>query len=137
MDKKQRFNEAYTYLRNNGRLHKQRDVATKMGTTAPNVSSALKGVESVLTDNFLRRFNRAYDEIFSEDWLLRGEGEMLNKSINQTVSGEGNTAVAGNGNHVNTDIGKALEEIAAQRRLTEEVVAQNERLLAIIEKMKK
>lgn len=137
MDRKQRFNEAYNYLRNNGRLHTQKDVATKMGTTAPNVSSALKGMESVLTDNFLRRFNRAYDSTFSESWLLRGEGDMLNPSITQTVSGDGNTSVAGNGNHVNSDLGKALDEIAAQRRVTEKAQEQIDRLLSIIEKMNK
>ena len=44
--------------------------------------------------------------------------------------------MAGNGNHVNSDLGKALEEIAAQRRVTEKAQEQIGRLLSIIEKMK-
>lgn len=52
------------------------------------------------------------------------------------VNGDGNTSVAGNGNHVNSDLGKALEEIAAQRRVTEKAQEQIGRLLSIIENMK-
>ena len=77
MDKKERFSEAYNYLRQIGLAHTQKDVAEKMQSTPPNVSSAMKGVEAVLTDSFLRRFNAAYGNIFSVDWLINGNGEML------------------------------------------------------------
>ena len=53
-----------------------------MGASAPNVSSAFNGDSRVLTDRFLFRFNAAYDNIFSLDWLLTGEGEMLNTDSN-------------------------------------------------------
>lgn len=79
MEKKERFNEAFNYLKNKGIVHTQKDVAEKMGSTSPNVSSALKGVESVLTGSFLKRFNEAFGEIFDEQWLLTGDGDMLNK----------------------------------------------------------
>lgn len=78
MEKKDRINKAFSYLKDNGLVHTQRDMAEKMGATAPNVSSALKGTNSVLTDNFLLRFNNAFGGIFNEKWLLKGEGEMLN-----------------------------------------------------------
>lgn len=71
------------------------------------------------------------------DWLLTGNGEMQKPQISQTVNGDGNTSVAGNGNHVNSDLGKALDEIAAQRRVTEKAQEQIDRLLSIIEKMNK
>lgn len=77
MGKKERFNDAFNYLKENGLAHTQKDVAETMGSTSPNVSSALKGIESVLTDNFLRRFDEAYKNIFNIDWLLSGDGDML------------------------------------------------------------
>lgn len=48
------------------------------------------------------------------------------------VTGDNNIT----GNHVNSDVGKALDEIAAQRRMTEKAQEQIDRLLSIIEKMK-
>lgn len=122
MDKKQRINEAFNYLKDKGKVHTQKDMANMMHATSPNVSSALKGVESVLTDNFLKRFNAAFGNIFNEKWLLTGEGEMLSPSVSQTVSGDNNTAVAGNGNHVEGGGAMAalVAELAAQRKITEE-----------------
>ena len=109
-------------------------VADKMCVNKSNFSKALSGSPS---DNFLRRFNAAFGGIFSDEWLVSGEGEMLAPSISQTVTGDGNTSVAGNGNHVNSETARFLDELAAQRRLTEEVVAQNGRLLSIIENLQK
>jgi hypothetical protein len=48
-----------------------------MGATRANVSLALNGNPAVLTDNFLMRFAKAYSGMFSCDWLLTGDGEML------------------------------------------------------------
>lgn len=62
----------------------KKDVALKMGASAPNVSSAFNGDSRVLTDRFLTRFNNAFDNIFSLQWLLTGEGEML-KNSDQSV----------------------------------------------------
>lgn len=77
MDKKDRINKAYEWLLWKKVIRKQEDVATKMGSTQANVSSALKGNTRVLTDNFLRRFWQAYMEYISFDWLLYGTGDML------------------------------------------------------------
>lgn len=54
-----------------------------------------------------------------------------------SAAGDGSTSVAGVGNNVNaTDaLVRAIDEISAQRRVTEDVVSQNGRLLSIIEKM--
>lgn len=107
MTKKERFSEAFNYLRDKGIVHTQKDVAEKMGSTSPNVSSALKGVESVLTDNFLKRFNEAFGAVFDEQWLLTGTGPMLKDGGGEGEQG-GEPSLA-------TLVG----EIAAQRRLTE------------------
>ena len=76
MDKKERFNKAYNYLKYEGVIKKQEDVAKAMGASASNISSALSGRESVLTDNFLLRFSNAFKQI-SLPWLLKEEGTML------------------------------------------------------------
>lgn len=85
MTKKDRFNKAYDYLKSIGVIHTQKDVAEKMEATAPNVSSALKGVDSVLTDKFLSRFNEAFGKVFNDEWLMTGEGDMLRPNINQHI----------------------------------------------------
>lgn len=53
-----------------------------------------------------------------------------------TASGENSTAVAGNGNKVDTKADKFLQEIAAQRKMTERSQDQIDRLLGIIENFK-
>ena len=122
MGETERINEAYRYLQSKGIVRTQKEVAEKMGASTSNVSSALKGVDSVLTDRFLVRFNKAFGGLFNQTWLLTGEGEMINRgSVSQNANGDSNTQVAGNGNNVNTNdiLQRAFDEIAAQRKLTE------------------
>lgn len=76
MDKKERMNAAFNYLRDHGYLHTQKDLADAIGSTAPNVSRMLKGDPKVLTDNICVRVQRSYGCI-SANWLMHGEGEML------------------------------------------------------------
>ena len=82
MDRTERFNKAYEYLRFNGFIKKQEDVAKKMKATRSNVSLALSGNPKVLTNSFLVRFNAAFDYIFSMEWLANGEGSMLIEDLN-------------------------------------------------------
>ena len=81
MDKKERFNRAYNFLKYEGVIKKQEDVAKAMGASAANISSALAGRERVLTDNFLMRFASAFKQI-SLDWLLKGSEPMLTVAPN-------------------------------------------------------
>lgn len=81
MNKQERLKVAFDYLKSKGIIHRQKDIAEKMGSTEPNVSAALKGVEKVLTEKFLTRFNMAFGSVFSEDWLLTGEGDMLKSNV--------------------------------------------------------
>lgn len=133
--KQERINTAFEYLKSQGVVHKQADIADQLGIARGNISRAMNGDNKYLTNKFLVRFNAAFQNIFSEDWLLTGKGEMLTPSINQTISGDGNTAVAGNGNNVSTthQLDKALDEIAAQRKVTEKAQEQIDHLIAIIE----
>lgn len=77
MDQKERLNYAYNYLKLNGKIRSQADLAILMSASQPNISAALNGVPSALTTRFLRRFNEAVGSIFNMDWLLAGVGEML------------------------------------------------------------
>ena len=81
MDKKERFNKAFSFLKYENVIRTQDDVAKAMGASRSNVSSALNGKESVLTDNFLIRFAAAFKQI-SLDWLLRETGPMLTVAPN-------------------------------------------------------
>lgn len=76
MDRKERFIKAYNYLKYEGIIKTQEDVALKMKCSRPNVSSALNGHEKVLTDSFIGRFCAAYPHI-SYAWLMSGRGEMV------------------------------------------------------------
>lgn len=90
MDKKERMNAAFNYLRDHGYLHTQKDMADAIGSTAPNVSRMLKGDPKVLTDNICVRVQRSYGCI-SANWLMHGEGEML---IAEEPTGQGDPTLA-------------------------------------------
>lgn len=77
MERVDRFNKAYEYLKNKGMVHTQRELAKKMQATAPHVSLAMKGDSKYLTDNFIRRFNDTFGGIFNLQWLIHGEDPML------------------------------------------------------------
>lgn len=161
MERKERFKEAFEYLKSRGTAHTQRDIALKMDSSEGNISKAMKGDERVLTNRFLRRFNEAYGNIFNIEWLIDGVGEMLvvnNGNIGNLVIGDGNTNTNGRGNTTNntttntnnysgcgcgggdaentlitSSMYQALfEELSAQRKVTEKAQAQIDTLLDII-----
>lgn len=78
MNKNERFEKAINYLRMQGVVAKNEDVATRMNADPSNVSRSIKGTGNNPTGKFLQRFNNAFDDIFNLNWLLDGEGEMLN-----------------------------------------------------------
>lgn len=83
-EKADRLNKAVLYLISKQIItakSTQKDIASKMGLkVTTNINYALKGNEKYLTDTFLGRFNKAFNNIFFLDWLTRGEGEMLNEA---------------------------------------------------------
>lgn len=87
MNKKERLNEAVSYLIYKGVVKTQKDIADKMGASRSNVSSALSGKEAALTDNFIGRFCATFKEI-SYTWLLLGHGDMISqggKTVNDRI----------------------------------------------------
>lgn len=84
MNKKERFQKAFEYLKKYGVITSQSDIAAIMETYSQNISRAYNGDDRYLTDKFLSRFNTAFSNIFNLDWLLTGEGEMLSPTANPT-----------------------------------------------------
>jgi hypothetical protein len=77
MEKKDILKKSYEYLMSVGKVHKRQDIADAMKAPKENISKAFNGKEGYLTDNFLTRFNSAFDNIFNESWLLEGKDPML------------------------------------------------------------
>ncbi len=130
MNRKERFEKSYEYLRSKGCFHTQKDAAEKMKTTQQNMSAALKGNEKVLTDNFIIRFCAAFDGIINSEWIMEGTGTMLIGDVNG-----GNNAIGEKSQvfvHGDENIGKLIEEMAAQR---ETFQMQINHLLKIIDKL--
>jgi len=80
-NKKERFNEAYEYLKSKGIIHTKVEFAKKIGADKSGVISALNGKQKYLTNKLLVRMNRAFNNIFDEEWLLTGKGDLI-RNIN-------------------------------------------------------
>lgn len=71
-----RFLQAIDYLKGKGKLHKQQDIADKMGLKKSAVSEAVNCAPKRFTAGFLARFADAYADYINKDWLLTGRGQM-------------------------------------------------------------
>ena len=81
-----RLKEVIQYLKQSGVIKLQKDFASQLGMSAPNLSSAISGDTKYLSDAFFRRIVTNYPQ-FSLRWLLSGEGVMLaNPDIVNTSS---------------------------------------------------
>ena len=115
MNRKERFEKAYNYLKFQGIIKKQDDVAKTMGATRANVSLALNGNPAVLTDNFLMRFAKAYPGMFNFDWLLSGDGEMLTVNQSEPAKEPSDVHYIDNGSMLNALLAAKDETIAAMQ----------------------
>ena len=77
MEKKDRLAKALAYLKMKGLAESQVDAARKMNAAESTMSSAMSGNEKYLNNKFLKRFNDAFGDIFSLDWLINGTEPML------------------------------------------------------------
>lgn len=77
MEKYERFQKAYEYLKSHGAFHSKTELAELLGRTRAHVSGAYHGKEPFFNDSFLRSFCQKFPEI-NIDFLLHGEGEMVN-----------------------------------------------------------
>lgn len=78
-----RLHKAIDYLKDNGKIHIQRDIVAAINGNESNVTQALKGNPRYLTKPFLQKFARAYSDYINEEWLVSGVGRMEN--VSQTM----------------------------------------------------
>ena len=97
MGRVERFNEAYNYIRYARIVKNQAELAKLSKNSRSNISSALNGKESILSDPFLIKFNESVGKIFSLEWLLYGTGDMLS-APSSTISNTGVINVRGDVN---------------------------------------
>ena len=79
MERKERLQKVYDYLLYTGRVHRKKDLATAIGKKATTLSKAFSGDKKALTDMLFKQIAAKYKPIFSLEWLLTGEGHMLNE----------------------------------------------------------
>lgn len=108
------------------------------------------GLSNAYLNNMKKNFGmEKLNEILSifpdlnRDWLLFGEGEMLNVEEKSVAGSEKNFVNVGNNNrntvNAGTTIDRMIDELAAQRQLHERQIAKSQeqidRLLGIVENM--
>jgi hypothetical protein len=77
MDKKERLNQIYEYLRDNKGYVSQKAFGDAIGSSEGTISRAMKGDEAYLTDKLFIRIAAKFSDVFNKDWVIKGEGEML------------------------------------------------------------
>lgn len=90
MERSERLRKAINILRANGEIKTNEDVAKRMKSSASNVSR-FQNPGNTPTESFLRRFNKAFGNIFDMNWLLRGGNEMFSATASITSPEEKNT----------------------------------------------
>ncbi len=137
MKKNERLKKAIDYLRLQGMIINDKDVAVKMKADASNVS---RSISAEPTDRFIKRFNDAFDGLFNLNWLLTGEGEMLRASVSQSA-GDGNVQVGGNAGNINNNVNTsgtmdvAIREIAAAHTIMAKMQEQMDKLISVIDRL--
>lgn len=81
MDRSERFRKAVNVLRANGEIKTNEDVAKRMNAAKENVSRFQNPGNSP-TESFLKRFNKAFGNMFDLGWLLEGTNEMFSADAN-------------------------------------------------------
>ena len=84
--KQERLCEVYTYLRGKGKVHTQSDFAEVLRITRPAISAAMNGNEAYLTKNLFQKICGAFPGVFSIDYLLTGQGELLTHKEDERAS---------------------------------------------------
>ena len=104
----------------------QNQIARMIGESSQNFSAAL--AKDDVKTGLVEKIAEATGIPLS---VFYGDGNVA------TANGNGAQAVAGNNVHVEAQAGRFLDELAAQRRMTEKSQSQVDRLLTIIENLQK
>ena len=113
------------------------EFASEVGIGKSQLSEVMSGKRNA-SEKYILKMRTRFPEI-NEEWLRTGEGEML--KIASAVAENHSISIAGddvreNNIHMNSDetIAKLIDEVSAQRRLTEIALQQNSDLIAILAK---
>lgn len=79
---KEILKKAFEFLRSTGNIHTQKDLANAMNYNVASISRAFSGDKRYLTKDFLISLNRTFGNVFNSNWLMTGEGEMLEEQDN-------------------------------------------------------
>lgn len=133
----QRVKETIEALKKQRKVHSQADFANEAQIGTVQLSEIVSGKRRV-SEYYINKILTRFPEI-NEEWLRTGEGEML--KIASAVAENHSISIAGddvreNNIHMNSDetIAKLIDEVSAQRRLTEIALQQNSDLIAILAK---
>lgn len=133
----QRLREAVNLLKDQRKVRSDAECANDLGIDKADLSRMMSGKRPI-SQRFVGSFVRHFPEI-NEEWLRTGEGEML--KIASAIAENHSISIAGddvreNNIHMNSDetIAKLIDEVSAQRRLTEIALQQNSDLIAILAK---
>lgn len=131
----QRLNQTIQRLKELRRVHSASDFARIIGIDKGDLSRMTNGKRQVnqqTVDSILSHFPE-----INEQWLRTGKGEMLKNA--SAVAENHSISIAGeevreNNIRVNTDetIAKLIDEVSAQRKLTEIALKQNSDLIALL-----
>lgn len=123
----QRLKKAVELLKKQRKVRSDAECAIILGIDKGDLSRFLSGKRPI-TQRFVGVFTTHFPEI-SKEWLLNGEGEMLNN--HSAVAENHSISIAGeeikeNNIQVNTDqtIASLIAEVTAQRKLTESTLAE-------------
>lgn len=140
MSENQRLKELLDYLREHKYVRNQQDFVERIGSDKSTISQVMNGRISV-PNGLFGGVVSAFPFV-DEHWLRSGEGEMIKPSVQQTSYGNHSPNLNGTGNSVLDSasldrafdtIDKLLEEIASQRKLVEQSMAQTATLISILQ----
>ena len=127
--KYKRFKEAFDYLKQTERIVNQKNLADILHKTPETVSKVVSGKGNNPTDKFMLDFARAFSDIFNEEYIINGLGQLL-KEPNDTPQEKKETAEEPDGDIVR----RFLEHITFLQGQITEKDKEIERLHSIIEK---
>ena len=98
-------------------------------------SSYVNNIRQSIQPDKMKAIGEKFPEL-NPMWLLTGDGTMRNGDNTNRISGNSNTAVAGNGNQVTTnDIAGLIELQKGYQEMIKEKDSQIARLISVIEKL--
>lgn len=102
-----------------------KEFETRCGLSTGYVTSMRKGYGADKLNNVLKAFPQ-----LNRDWLLYGEGSMLTDPATAPAASSSTDLSS---TDLSSALNKAMDEIAAQRRITEKSQQQIDRLLSLLE----